>query len=194
VAIRIQQETQVGVTHLHVYRLREPGVLHVENSIRVPKSLADLPRIGVSLRLASAYDRLAWYGLGPHESYVDRKVGAWLARHSGSVADEYVPYILPQEHGNHSETRWLTLTDASGSGLRVEADGDPFDFSASHFSTEDLTRATHTHELDPRAEVILDLDHSHRGLGTASCGPDTLPAYRTTPGTKRLHFRLRAAR
>ena len=66
------------------------------------------------------------------------------------------------------------------------------DDPASHFTAADLTAATHTNQLEPRAEVILNLDCFQRGLGTGSCGPDTLPAYRTKPGRHRLAFRLRA--
>ena len=194
VAVVVEQKTQVGVTHRHVYRAAEPGVLAVEHRITLPKELADVPRIGVVLRVASAFDHLEWLGLGPHESYVDRKTGAWLGRHGSRVADEYVPYILPQEHGNHCDTRWLRLRDARGAGIEVAREADTFDFSASHFSAADLEHATHTNELDPRAEVVLTLGCAHRGLGTASCGPDTLPAYRTRAGTARLAYRIRAVR
>ena len=88
-----------------------------------------------------------------------------------------MPYVRPQEHGHHPDTRWLTLTDDAGAGLEVR--GLPaIAFGASHFATADLTAATHTNELEPRAEVFLSLDHAQRGLGTASCGPDTAARYR----------------
>ena len=66
--------------------------------------------------------------------------------------------------------------------------------SASHFTIEDLFRAHHTHELEPRPEVILNLDGAHRGLGTGSCGPDTLPRYRIRAGLHRFAYRIRAVR
>ena len=88
-----------------------------------------------------------------------------------------MPYILPQEHGHHPDTRWLTLTDGAGFGLEVR--GRPtIGFTASHFTAADLYAARHTCDLEPRAEVVLSLDHAQRGLGTASCGPDTAPRYR----------------
>ncbi|MFP6629514.1 MAG: glycoside hydrolase family 2 TIM barrel-domain containing protein [Myxococcota bacterium] len=194
VSIAVSQQTNVGIVHRHVYRLGEPGVVIVENDFRVPPELFDLPRLGVTLRLGAAFDRLSWLGRGPHESYADRKLGAALGLWRGSVVDEYVSYIVPQEHGNHTDVRWLVLANERKRGLRIEvAPGEaPFEFSASHFTAEDLTAATHTNELEPRAEVILNLDCFQRGLGTGSCGPDTLPAYRTKPGRHRLAFRLRA--
>ncbi len=196
ISITVVRETDVGIAHRQVYRIGEPGVVHVENVFRVPRELADLPRLGVTLRLAPPYDRLTWFGLGPHECYWDRKTGARVGRWQSRVADEYVPYIVPQEHGNHTDVRWLSLCDETGRGLRVDAEAGAdralLEFSASHFDAADLTRATHTHELEPRDEVILNLDRFQRGVGTGACGPDTLPAYRTKPGTHRLRFSLRA--
>ena len=82
-----------------------------------------------------------------------------------------------EQHGHHPDTRWLTLTDDSGVGLEVR--GLPtIGFGASHFTAADLTAARHTNELEPRPEVLLSLDHAQRGLGTASCGPDTAERYR----------------
>jgi beta-galactosidase len=194
VSITVSQETNVGIAHRHVYRLGEPGVVSIENLFRVPPELFDLPRLGVTLRIGSAFDQLRWLGRGPHESYTDRKTGAAFGLWEGSVIDEYVAYIVPQEHGNHTDVRWLELADERQQGLRVEvASGEAaFEFSASHFTAEDLTAATHTYQLEPRAEITLNLDRFQRGLGTGSCGPDTLPAYRTKPGRHRLAFRLRA--
>jgi beta-galactosidase len=55
--------------------------------------------------------------------------------------------------------------------------------SATHFRAADLASATHDVELTPRPETVIHLDVAHRGLGTASCGPDTLPQYLVGPGT-----------
>jgi beta-galactosidase len=194
VAIRIDQTSHAGVIHRQLYRLTEQGCVDLEVDFRVPKELADLPRLGMTLELAANFEHLTWLGRGPHESYSDRYVGAPVGRYEGRVRDEYVPYILPQEHGNHIETRWLELANDQGLGLRIEAvdrTANFFDFSASRYSVETLTRATHTHELEQADSIHLDLDHGQRGLGTAACGPDVLPRYRLQPGTHRLRLRIR---
>ena len=100
-----------------------------------------------------------------------------------------MPYIMPQEHGNHTDVRWLSLDDGRD-GLRVRAGDGTLEFSASHHATEDLWNARHTYDLRPRAETILHLDCRQRGLGTASCGPDTLERYRITPGRYRWSYVL----
>jgi len=97
---------------------------------------------------------------------------------------------MPQEHGHKTDVRWLSLTDDAGRGLMVL--GNPtFEFSASHFTADDLYRARHTIDLRARDEVILNLDHRQRGLGTASCGPDTLEPYRLLDSEYRFAYRLR---
>jgi beta-galactosidase len=105
------------------------------------------------------------------------------------VSDQYVPYILPQEHGHRSDVRTLALTDGAGFGLEVK--GQPtIGFTASHFTAADLYAARHTCDLEPRAEVVLSLDHAQRGLGTASCGPDTAPQYRLAERVYRFAYVL----
>ncbi|MBM3215522.1 DUF4981 domain-containing protein [Candidatus Poribacteria bacterium] len=180
---------QHEVLHDQRFRVLETGDILVENTIEVPEALADLPRIGVSAVLMPSMEQLTWFGRGPHESYCDRKAGAAVARYASTVTDEYVPYIVPQEHGNHVDTRWLALSSGEVGLLIVGAD--LFEFSASHYAAYDLYVATHTNELRPRSETILCLDVMQRGLGGASCGPDTLEQYRLRAGTYRLNYRMR---
>jgi beta-galactosidase len=178
-----------GVHRQTFTALADGGVL-VENEVRVGPELRDLPRVGVVLTLAPGLDRLEWVGRGPWESYSDRLASAVVGRWASSVAEQYVPYILPQEHGHHAGARRLALTDEEGAGLEIE--GRPtIGFSASHFTAGDLYRALHTNDLAPRAEVVLSLDHAQRGLGTASCGPDTATRYRLAEPSYEFAYVLR---
>ena len=167
--------------HTHRYTLHADGRLVVANEVVFGEAdMTDLPRVGVRLDLVGGYERLAYFGLGPFENYADRKTGAMAARHESTVGAEYVDYVMPQEHGHHAEVRWLELAAGRGAPvLRVEAAA-LLEFNASHFTAEDLYAAKHTTDLTPRAETILYLDAAHRGLGTASCGPDALERYRLT--------------
>jgi len=174
--------------HRQLYRLRGEHLL-VENEVLLGSELDDLPRVGVALTLPSGLEQLDWYGRGPWDNYVDRKASAVVAQFTSTVTDQYVPYILPQEHGHKSDVRRLTLTSESGFGLEVE--GVPtIGFTASHFTPDDLYVARHTTDLAPRPEVFLSLDHGQRGLGTASCGPDTHPRYRLTRPSYRFAYAL----
>jgi len=157
--------------------------------VSIPAEIADLPRVGIVLETMPGLEHLEWFGTGPHETYPDRKRGGLVGRHRSTVTEQYVPYIRPQENGGHADVRWLTLTDDRGRGFRVTL-GKPAQVSATHHRAADLAAATHDVELTPRAEAIVHLDATHRGLGTASCGPDTLPPYLVGPGTYRWSWAL----
>jgi beta-galactosidase len=172
--------------------IRPDGSVLLENTFTVDKAVADLPRLGLVLSLKPGFEHLLWFGRGPLENYWDRKRSSIVDLFSGTVADQYVPYIMPQEHGNHTDVRWLSLDDGTA-GLLVTARG-LLEFTASHFTAHDLYAANHTYDLKPRAETVLSLDLHQRGLGTASCGPDALEPYRLKAGTHRLAFELRPFR
>ncbi|SDT89701.1 beta-galactosidase [Verrucomicrobium sp. GAS474] len=182
----------------HSYTLAPDGTLAAENVFTVEKNkentFADLPRLGVTLTLPAGFEALEWFGRGPWENYADRKRSALVDRHASTVTGQYVPYVMPQEHGNHTDVRWLTLGNRNGALLAVEAaPGGPLEFSASHYTAHDLYAALHTHELEAKArpETILNLDFKQRGLGTQSCGPETLPQYQIGTGTFRWNYVLK---
>jgi beta-galactosidase len=178
--------------HIEHYTLSPAGELVVENTVRLGKNITDIPRVGVSLVLMPGLEQLEWFGRGPLENYADRKASSMVGRYSSTVTAQYVPYIMPQEHGHKTDVRWLSLTNNKGFGVLVT--GDPtIEFSASHFTANDLFGALHTTDLKPRDEVILNLDYAHRGLGTASCGPDTLEQYRLLESEYNWAYRLRLA-
>ncbi|MBD3244057.1 MAG: DUF4981 domain-containing protein, partial [Chitinivibrionales bacterium] len=91
-----------GFDHRHLYTVLPDGTIVVENRISVDSRMPELPRVGVQLMLAPGSERLEWYGRGPHESYWDRKCGAAVGRYRSTVDEQFVPYILPQENGNHT--------------------------------------------------------------------------------------------
>lgn len=163
--------------HTQQYTLLPSGTLLISNLVQIGNDIIDLPRVGINLVLLPGYEYLSWFGRGPWESYSDRKASAIIGVYESTVSDEYVPYIMPQEHGHHTDTRWLLLKDKSGNGFKVK--GYPsFEFNTSHFTDNDLYSARHTIDLQPRPETFVSIDAGMRGLGTASCGPDTLARYR----------------
>lgn len=169
------------IAHTHRYHVTPAGAVRIENAFAVDRRLPELPRLGVSLVVPAALEQLEWFGRGPFENYRDRNRGSVVARHRSTVTAQYVPYILPQEHGNKTEVRWLELHDGGRAGVRFTP-AKPMEASASHFTAHDLYVAKHTTDLTPRPEIHVNLDYAQRGLGTASCGPDTLERYRIQPG------------
>lgn len=167
------------------------GTLSCSSTFDVPEALADLPRLGFRWEIAGGFEDLQWFGLGPRESYVDRKQGSRVGLFASTVDNQFFPYVLPQENGNHEETRWLTLVNPAGRGVKFEADGAFFGFSAHHVTPEDLTAAYHTNEVPHRDETTILIDAAQRGVGTASCGPDTLPCYRLKAGKTTFSYVVR---
>jgi len=162
------------------------GTIELANDFTPSGELPPLARIGVALRLAPGLEQFRFYGRGPHENYSDRKTSADLGVWSGTVAGQSVPYVRPQENGNHEDIRWLALTGEK-SGLLVVADEAPIAASALHFSAADLSAVKHAYELKPRAETILSLDAKQCGLGNSSCGPGVLLRYAVPVQPYRLH-------
>jgi len=172
------------------YTVYGSGDVVIETSVTPRRELPPLPRIGLQMRLPGAFDRFTWYGRGPHESYADRKESARVGVYRGTVQDQYVPYIFPQENGNKTDVRWAAVTDIGGMGLL--AVGEPFlNVSVHHYTTEDFTNARHTYELVRRDETVLNLDHAQAPLGSQSCGPGPLEEYLLKAEPTEFRVRLR---
>lgn len=178
------------ISHKTTMTFFPTGEVMVDNTIRIPKELDDLPRLGVSFVLNRGYNQLTWFGRGPHENYRDRNAGSAIGQYSGTVKEQYVPYILPQENGNKTDTQWLILENKEGSGILI-SDMQDLEFSVGHLTADDLFKAHHTYELHPKPDIYLNIDMFQRGVGTGACGPDTIDPYIIGSGTYRFSFRLR---
>lgn len=182
--------SELSVKQKHAYTVYGSGDVVVTNRIDADGKLPDLPRVGVTMTLPGGLEDFAWLGRGPHENYVDRNAGAEVGLFESTVDNLYVPYIMPQENGNRTDCRWAALTNDTGLGLLCV--GMPLmEVSASHYTAADLFWAFHTNALARREEITLDLDLRQRGLGGASCGPDTLEKYLVKPGRFSFDFVLR---
>jgi beta-galactosidase len=162
----------------------------VEHSLVLKATdMRDLPRAGATWVTAPGIDQLRYHGRGPQENYNDRKRGAFIGIHESTVTRECFSYVMPQETGHHCDLRWLELRAGEGRGLRFDFPV-PLEANALHFTANDLFRATHTTELEPRPETILTIDAAHRGLGSGSCGPDALPQYRLARRAYKWAYRV----
>lgn len=146
---------------------------------------ADLPRMGLDLRLVDALDNAKWFGLGPGESYPDKKCSQKHGIYKATTEQLHTPYEVPQEGGNRCETRWLKLIDNRGWGIEVVRNSlqtvkdrsDCFQWSASRYSAEEIEAAKHPCDLVPGKTVLVRIDAETSGVGTGACGPSTLPKY-----------------
>ena len=189
----VRSEVRIGrsvVAHRQRFTAVDGGGIAVEEEAVIPPELGDLPRVGTVLEVGPGVESVEWFGLGPHETYPDRKRGGIVGRWHADVDELFVPYIWPQEAGGRADVRWVELRDWPGQGLRIDL-GAPMQVSVTRHRDDDLAAADHASDLVAASETIVHLDAAHRGVGTASCGPDTLPEYLVGPGTYRWSWVLR---
>ena len=138
-----------------------------------------LPRLGFETALPNANADFKYFGNGPYESYVDMCHAGLIGMYESNAEYEYVNYIRPQEHGNHTSTKMLTIGK-----MCVEADN--FEFNVSAYSSAALTRAEHINELVKDGKTHLRIDYKVSGIGSNSCGPVLAEEYRTND--KKINF------
>lgn len=191
-AVRIRTEGVLGVKGLRPlfawtqqHAIYGSGDVRIDTSLRpLKEELPPLPRLGLRFRVPERFGRFAWFGRGPHECYADRKESGKLGIYAGTVDEQFVPYIKPQENGSKADVRWAALTDAGGeTGLLVASVESPFgQVGALRYSIEELGRAKHLSDLVPLADIEVCVDMRQSGLGNHSCGyAPPLPPYLIAP-------------
>jgi beta-galactosidase len=176
--VRVRTELTLnakGSKLLTVYEVNAVGKVFIEHELIPGRDLPDLPRLGMQMAMPRSFDTLAWYGRGPHESYRDRKTAAAVGLYTEKVTAPPHRYVRPQEYGNKTDVRWMTLTDETGFGIKVIARvgfGSGPDMlvpalsvSAWPWSMEDLETARHPFELPQRDFVTVNIDAEQMGVG-----------------------------
>ena len=154
-----------------VYTVMPSGAVLVSASWTGHPGLSELPRFGQRMVLPSSFGLVSWYGRGPWENYSDRNTASFLGIWSSPVRDMFFPYVRPQESGNRSDVRWVTLTDEDGVGLAVVAVDKPLNFTAVDIDMAavdpGLSKAQrHIDDIHhDRTRIWLNVDLCQRGLG-----------------------------
>lgn len=155
-----------------VYTFGSDGRVEVSFHGDIRESCIYLPRLGFEFRLPKNDDKFRYYGRGDKENYIDMHYHTKTALFESRPSLEYVPYIRPQEHGNHTNT---TLLDIGG--MTVTAN-QPFEFAVSLYSPSALTAATHTEQLQEGEHLYVRVDYKVSGIGSHSCGPQLQEKYK----------------
>jgi len=186
--------TSVKADYDVTYTVYSSGDVVVEASYQNSQDEPQLmPRFGMKLAVPGELSSMHWYGRGPQASYWDRKSGAKVGVFEGSVDDQFVHYSRPQENGNKTDVRWVTLTNEEGVGLA--AFGLPLlSVSARPYTTEDLEGVRHLHQVQKRDDVYLYLDYKQMGVGgdnSWSRASMALPPFRLDKPSYHYKFRLK---
>ncbi|RXK85768.1 glycoside hydrolase family 2 TIM barrel-domain containing protein [Filimonas effusa] len=166
------------------YTVNKDGSLTVTPHYKaLTDELPELMRFGMNMELSDQYHNFTWYGRGPWENYADRNQDAFMGTWKGKVEDQAFAYYRPQETGNKTDVRWLTLTDNEGKGIRITG-AQPLSVSATNYRTEDWDPGTtkkqqHASDILSAERVILNVDLFQRGVGGLnSWGARPLDKYR----------------
>ncbi|MBP3359842.1 MAG: glycoside hydrolase family 2 [Clostridia bacterium] len=154
-----------------VYSFFDNGDIDVELTGEREVETVYMPRLGFEFKLDSSQSSFSYYGRGPVENYCDMHHFAPVGSYESTVPEEYVNYVMPQEHGNHTKVKKLSFDNIS-----FVSDGE-FEFSALEYSAEALERAAHTNEISKNGVTNLRIDYMVSGIGSNSCGPQLLEKY-----------------
>jgi beta-galactosidase len=191
--------TDLESRYLSTYMINNDGSINVDIWFYAAphRFQSALPRIGSLLQIPSSFDRVVWFGRGPHENYWDRKTSALVGEYQMSVDELYFPYVRPQENGYRSDVRHVAFTNKDGLGL--EFSGKPLiGFGAQRFDVHDYEQfekrgsdfessGMHPHDLDEKNRIFINIDYKQRGVaGTDSWG--SAPLFKYTLPWRDYHY------
>lgn len=139
-----------------------------------------LPRLGYEFKINKKYKNFEYFANGPFENYCDICHHVRRDMFKSDVEKEYVNYVRPQEHGNHTRATYLNV------GKKLVFSGKNFEFNVSKYSIEQLWLAKHTDEIGESKATNIRIDYKVSGIGSASCGPDLEPQFRLSD--KKISF------
>ena len=163
------------------------GTVEHDLNCQIAKDVIWLPRLGYEMVLPQSASDFTYYGHGPLESYCDLHHHAPVSMYESNAQKEYVPYVRPQEFGNHYAVKYLQI----GKLEFVCAQG--MEIHVSQYSTNAICKAEHTDELVSDGKIHLRLDYKVSGIGSNSCGPELAKAYRLEEKEISFRFQMKPA-
>jgi len=158
-----------------MYTFTDDGKMYIKLSGKVGERFTWLPRLGFEFKTIAENDKFSYFGKGPEENYCDMYFHTTTGYFTSTTANEYVPYIMPQEHGNHYGCKELSVEN----GLKFIA-RDTFEINVSNYDSMALTKAQHIDELEKNDVVNIRIDYKVSGLGSASCETEMKDEYKVS--------------
>ncbi|MDN6118844.1 MAG: DUF4981 domain-containing protein, partial [Lactococcus sp.] len=155
----------IGTTTEVTYTIKADGAILVDVHYHGKAGLPELPVLGLNFKLLSEFDQVAYYGKGEAENYIDRSDGAKLGIYETTVEANTTPYLVPQECGNHMATRWLTIANQQGQGLKFSYTGQAFEHAVLPASPFEFENAQHQFELPPFNYTHVNIIGQQMGVG-----------------------------
>ena len=168
------------------YSVFADGTIKTELLGKVKECCIWLPRLGFEILTPYENAKFRYFGMGPYENYADMNHASMVDFYDSDADKEYVPYVMPQEHGNHTKTKLLTMEN----GLTFTADTQ-MEINVSHYTAKALASAMHTDELVKSDSTVIRIDYKDSGVGSNSCGPALLEKYRLSEKDIKFTFYMR---
>ena len=162
------------------------GSQHRTNEGKVKDECQWLPRLGFEIKVPYEKSKFEYFGMGPYENYIDMHHASMIDRYYSDADSEYVNYIVPQEHGNHTNTKYLKIEN----GLLFKA-SNKMDINVSHYTSKMLMDATHQNELIKDESTNIRIDYKNSGVGSNACGPKLLEKYKLSEKEICFEFYIR---
>ena len=202
----VRLETVLAISAVFIQRILDitacwmihaDGTVDVKLDVKKDPEFPFLPRFGLRLFLPKAMDKVTYCGIGPVESYIDKKWAGYHGVFTSEVKNMHEDYLRPQENGSHHDCDYVTVADAglvagkdraadrgfgAGKGLSLTVVAEEtFAFNASCYTQEELTAKAHNYELEESPYTVLCIDYRQSGIGSNSCGPQLLEKYQLNP-------------
>ena len=161
---------QLQIVVNKVYLIDGEGNISITNRVEPMETVTSLPKVGVQFQMPLDYRNLTWFGKDT-ENYPDRNASGKMGVYNVNALSLFEQHVVPQDNGNHADTRWVALTnDKSPVGLFVTMQ-EPFNFSVYNYDDDNLTAARRINQLNPTDFLTVNVDYKQAPIGTATCGP-----------------------
>ena len=161
---------QLQIVVNKMYLIDGEGNISITNRVEPMESVTSLPKVGMQFPMPLDYRNLTYFGKDT-ENYPDRNASGKMGVYQTDALSLFEQHVVPQDNGNHSDTRWMALTsDKSKVGLFVTM-AEPFNFSVYNYDDDNLTTARRINQLEPKDYLTVNIDYKVAPIGTATCGP-----------------------
>jgi beta-galactosidase len=158
------------------YKVTGDGTINTTLEYEAPENIIDMPEFGMLFKFDADLENLTWYGLGPADTYCDREKGGKLGIYHKKVAENLAEYLVPQECGNHTGVRSVSITDNKGRGVRFT--GKHLSVNVLPYTPHEIENATHVYELPPVYYTVVRIALKQMGVaGDDSWGARTHEEY-----------------
>ncbi len=195
---KISIETSLSISAVYIQRILNikavwtilpDGAVDVDLKVEKNPVFPFLPRFGLRLFLPKSMTKVTYCGIGPEESYIDKRRAGYHGVFDTDVKAMHEDYIRPQENGSHFDCDYVILQ--GGKAALTVAGEETFSFNASVYTQEELTEKAHNYELEESPYTVLCADYRQSGIGSNSCGPELAEQYQLNE--ENFEFKVRFA-